>query len=408
MATLLESATSRMDAAIDADPDLHEMGRLLSRPFEVVEREIKLGLSSGEMRYLRSWRCRYNALKGPTKGGVRFAPDASADDVSRLAFLMTLKCALLDLPFGGAKGAVQIDPSDLAVRDRRQLAEAYGELFSDMLSPEKDVAAPDVATSPQDMEAMLEGVQHFANGQAPGAISGKPEALGGLALRHGATGRGAMFVLQRLAKEYGLSGKGQRVAVQGMGKAGLEFARQAADHGMTVIAISDSTGMIHDPDGLDVQAVSDAKRDGSLDYCDESDALLKLDADVLCLAAVSDAVTATNATDLGCRMVVEIANAAIDPGADAILQKREIAVGPDILFNAGGVAASYLEWLSFQKGGRSKLGDLDALWEDRLVTSADAVAATLQEAEGDWRLAATLYAMRDLDVIARAQGMFDT
>ncbi|WP_084399781.1 Glu/Leu/Phe/Val family dehydrogenase [Henriciella aquimarina] len=407
MTSLLDQSVSRLDLAVEADPDLKPIRRLLSLPHELVERELTLKRDSGKLQYARAWRCRYNALKGPTKGGVRFAPNTSSEEVKRLGFLMTLKCALLDLPFGGAKGAVKIEPGSLSTKERYQLAEAYGELFSDMLRPDQDVAAPDVATSSEDMEAMLAGLEHYANGDARGAITGKPEDMGGLALRKGATGRGAVVVLDRLADDYGIELDGCRIAVQGIGKAGLQFAESAAKAGACIVAMADSTGTIRDEDGLDIDEVGEAKADGTLDYTDESDAILSTDADILCLAAISDTVSAGNAPDLNCRIILEIANAAVNPDADDILRNRDIQVGPDILFNAGGVTASYLEWLSFRKGAKNPVNDIHALWRDRLVTTADAIAATVEECEQDWRLAALLYALRDLNAIAEAQGLFE-
>ena len=404
---LLEQAVSRLDLAVEADPDLKEIRRLLSLPHELVERELTLRRDDGSTQYARAWRCRYNTLKGPTKGGVRFDPNVSPSEVTRLGLLMTLKCAILDLPCGGAKGAVKIDPESLSAKERYQLAETYGELFSDLLRPDRDVAAPDAAHSPTDMEAMLSGIEHHANGDARGAVTGKPEDMGGIALSQGATGRGAMFILQRLADDYGIALKGCRIAVQGAGEAALRFADSAAQAGARIIAIADSTGTLRDENGLDVTTVSKGKRDGELDYDDEPAAVLASEADILCLAGPSDAVTAGNATDLKSRMVLEIANAAISPDADDILKHRDIRIGPDILFNSGGVTASYIEWLSFKKGGQNTINDPQSLWHDRLLTSADAIAATVEECEGDWRLAALLHALRDLNSIAVGQGLFE-
>ncbi|MEQ8556909.1 MAG: Glu/Leu/Phe/Val dehydrogenase [Henriciella sp.] len=407
MTDLLEEAVSRMDRAVDADPDLKNIRRLLSLPHEVIERELSLRRADGKTEYARAWRCRYNTLKGPTKGGIRFDSSATSEEVSRLGFLMTLKCALLDLPFGGAKGAVRINPGKLSTKERYQLAETYGELFSDLLRPDHDVAAPDVATSSDDMEAMLAGIEQVANGEARGALTGKPEDMGGISLRKGATGRGAVLILDRLAPEYGLTLEGATIAVQGIGKAGLEFARLAREAGARIVAMADSSGTISDPDGLDIQAVAEGKSDGTLDYTGPSEAIISQEADILCLAAISDTITDANAPDLNCRMILEIANAAISPNADAVLVREGIAVGPDILFNSGGVTASYLEWLSFCRGGRDHVPEMETKWRDRLITSADSLAATIDECEGDWRLAATLYAMRDLNVIAESQGVFE-
>lgn len=407
MSDLLEQAVTRLDRLVEADPDLGEIKRLLSLPGELIERELMLRTDAGKTRFARAWRCRYNALKGPTKGGVRFSPISTADEVNRLGLLMTLKCALLDLPFGGAKGAVRIDAGALSRKERRQLAIAYGELFSDIIRPDNDIAAPDVATTPEDMEYMVEGLEPAHNSGSHGAVTGKPLDSGGLKIRQGATGRGAVFILKQLQDDLGLDLTDCRVAVQGMGKAGLEFARQVCAEGATLVAISDSNGMVHSDSGLDVDKVARQKKDGELDYDDESDALFGVETDILCLAAISDVITEDNVDQLNCRMVLEIANAAITPSADARLAEKDILVGPDILFNSGGVAASYLEWLSFCKGGSDKLGDIESMWRDRLTSAAGSAAASVEECEGDWRKAALLYALRDLNVIALGQGLFE-
>jgi glutamate dehydrogenase (NADP+) len=386
---------------------LRGIQRLLSLPSELIERELTLRRDDGQTEFVRAWRCRYSALKGPTKGGVRFSAASSTDEVNRLALLMTLKCALLDLPFGGAKGAVQIDPDELSVNERHELARAYGELFSDVLRPENDIAAPDVATGPEDMEYMLDGLKQTQSGNARGAITGKLESSGGLSIRNGATGRGAVFLLEQLQTDLNINLSSCRVAVQGMGKAGLEFAQTMCEAGATVVAIADSSGTVENADGLNMSSVSQKKADGKLDYNGAPETILDADVDLLCLAAISDAITQDNAHRLRCRLVIEIANAAISPDADTILAERDITVGPDILFNAGGVTASYLEWLSFCKGDKEQLEDREAIWRDRLASAAGSTAATVNECKGDWRLAAHLYALRDLNAIAEAQGLFE-
>lgn len=407
MTDLLEQAVSRLDSVVAADPDLKDIRRLLSFPAELIERELCLRTAEGETRFARAWRCRYNTLKGPTKGGVRFSPSSTADEVSRLGLLMTLKCALLDLPFGGSKGAVCINAEELSQNERRQLAIAYGELFSDVLRADNDIAAPDIATTPEDMENLIEGLKPAHNSGSEGAVTGKPLDKGGLPIRKGAAGRGAVFILKQLQDDFGVDLANCRVAIQGIGKAGLEFARCAATEGATIVAMSDSSGMISSRAGLNPDKVAQQKADGELHYGDAPDALFKVSADILCLAATSDVLTEKNSTGLEYRMILEIANAAITPTADKILADKGILVGPDILFNSGGVAASYLEWLSFCKGGSDKLGDIEAMWQDRLTSAAGSVAATVDECDGDWRSAALIYALRDLNAIALGQGIFE-
>lgn len=408
MSGLLEQAVGRLDRIIAIDEELADVCRLLQLPAELIERELSITRDDGKTGFMRAWRCRYNTLKGPTKGGVRFSPSANPDEVNRLGFLMTLKCALLDLPFGGAKGAVRIDPDKLSDDERRQIAIAYGELFSDTLRADNDIAAPDVATTPDDMQNIIKGLEPAHNSGSHGAVTGKPVDSGGLSIREGATGRGAVFLLNTLGEELGIDLDQARIAVQGMGKAGLQFAQDAADNGAVIVAMSDSTGTVSNADGLDLERVSKQKAAGKLDYDDSPDAILKADADILCLAATSDVIDAKNVDELSCTMIVEIANAAISADADEALALKGVIVGPDILFNSGGVAASHLEWLAFRKGGEDQLGDIQSMWEDRLSAAAGAVLSTLHDCGGNWRDAALLYALRDLNAVAIGQGLFES
>lgn len=409
MSKLLEKCVGRFEKAVDADPELKEICRLLSLPHEVIERELTIQRDDGRKQYARSWRCRYNNLKGPTKGGVKFAPSATSDDVSRLALLMTLKYALLDLPFGGANGAVGIETSDLTAKERYQIAETYSEVFSDILKPDHDIAAADMATSSCEMEAVVGGLKGHrpAKEKANGHSNGKSEDSGGVAIRSGTAGHGAVLILNLLSEDIGISLDGARIAMQGIGEEGSEFARRAVKAGARIVSIADSAGTITDPDGLDVDTILKSKTDGVADYDASPDAVISAEADILCLAAGSDALTESNATQVKARFVLELANAAISPDADTILQGREIKVGPDILFNSGSAVASYVDWQSLRSSNRKSRRELADEWRDRLETSAYALAATAEECEGDFRLAALLYALRDLNSIAHSQGLFE-
>ena len=403
------AAVSRLDAVVSLDPDLENITDLLRRPAELIERELRIVRDDGSIEYVPAWRCRYSELKGPTKGGVRFSGVASPDEVKRLAFLMTLKCATVDLPFGGAKGAVKIDPDTLSAGERQQVGEMYGETFADLLRPDHDIAAPDVATGPQDMASMITGIHRVRNGDARGSVTGKPFGLGGIELRSGSTGEGAAMLVEHLAVPLGLRELAETtVAVQGMGKAGMSFAKAISERGATVIAMSDSAGTLYDSNGLNVGEIAEKKQNGKLEYNEDRDAILSIESDLLCLAALGDAVTEGNADDVSSRVVIEIANSAISPEADKILKQKQINIGPDILFNAGGVVASYLEWAAFRAGGAKLVGNLEELWADRLTIAGDGVENLLAETCGDWRLAAELCALRELNTVAKAQSYFQT
>lgn len=407
MTDLHGAAIARMNAAKSLDPDLIQIVELLQRPAELIERELRLVRDDGKIEYVPAWRCRYSDLKGPTKGGVRFSIGASPAEVKRLAFLMTLKCAAMDLPFGGAKGAVRINPACLSASERQQVGEMYGEVFADILRPDHDIAAPDVATGPSDMASMITGISRIRNGDARGSVTGKPVSLGGISLRNGSTGDGAAMLIEHLQQPLGFKNlEGLTVSVQGMGKAGLEFAKAMRSKGAKIVAMADSSGMIRNRDGLDLEAIRGAKSNGELDYDDSPDSILSVECDLLCLAALGDTVTSENVDKLSSGAIIEIANSAISPDADDALSRMEIRVGPDILFNAGGVVASHLEWAVFRAGGPKLVGNIDQIWKDRLTLSGDGIADLLDETEHDWRLAAELCALRELNAVAKAQSYF--
>ena len=409
MTDLHAAAVSRLDAVEAIDPDLKNVIDLLRRPAELIERELRIVRDSGDIEYVPAWRCRYSDLKGPTKGGVRFSGVASPAEVKRLAFLMTIKCAAMDLPFGGAKGAVKIDPSTLSASERKQVGEMYGEAFADLLRPNHDIAAPDVATGPDDMASMITGIHRVRNGDARGSVTGKPLGLGGIELRSGSTGQGAALLVEHLIKPLDLETiEGMTVSVQGMGKAGIAFAQAICERGAKLIAISDSSGVVIDRDGLDPAVIEKDKSNGSLDYSGDRDELFSEESDLLCLAALGDAVDDTNADKLSSKVVLEIANSAIAPDADKAIAAKGITVGPDVLFNAGGVVASYLEWAAFRAGGPKLVGNMEQLWKERLTLSGDGIADLLSETENDWRLAAQLCALRELNAVAKAQSYFQS
>jgi glutamate dehydrogenase (NADP+) len=405
MIDIHEAAISRLNRLVEIQPELSAITDLMKRPAELIEREVTITRDDGSLQHMLAWRCRYNDMRGPTKGGVRFSKNASQAEVKRLAFLMTLKCAVVDLPFGGAKGAVRVDPSDLSVNERRQVGEMYGALFADTLKPDHDIAAPDVATGPSDMAAMITGIKRVRDGDARGSVTGKPEALGGISLRSGSTGAGAALLLEHLRAYLNIELDGLNVAIQGMGKAGLQFAESMQKLGANIVAMSDSSGMVSDQDGLNIAEVSELKKAGTLDYNGNSDEIISVEADILCLAAMGDAIRADNAKQLSAKIVVEIANAAIEPDADAILSDKGVVICPDILFNAGGVIASHLEWAAFRAGGNNLIGNLDELWTDRLKTAGDAITSLADERDYDLRTAALMFAMQELNSVAKAQGI---
>ncbi|ADM10069.1 glutamate dehydrogenase, putative [Parvularcula bermudensis HTCC2503] len=401
----IQGALSRLSPLLDYEQHLQSIVGLLQSPTELIQRQLIIEREDGRSDALDAWRCRYNDFLGPTKGGLRFSPGVNADEVQRLAFLMTLKCALVGLPFGGAKGGVKVDISQCNDRERARIAHEFGRRFSDILGPERDIAAPDVGTGAPEMAAIARGYDRMGAGR--GVVTGKPLDLGGIDLRFGATGKGAAIVVQSMRETLGLAeGKSARIAIQGFGGAGQAFARAMAENGDDLVAFADSTGTVSDPDGLNVEDMIEAKGQGNLSYTEESEAIFDKECDILCLAALGDAINRDRADRVGAKAVIEISNAGVAPEADASLRAKGVKICPDILVNAGGVIASYHEWVAYRTGNAQAIGDAEAQWRKSLISAASAVTEKCSVTDGDLRQAALLCALSRLDGAARHQGVY--
>lgn len=380
-------------------PVMAKAARRLANPSDRLERTVKVDGLDGP---LEVFRVRFEQAGRPTKGGVRFHPDADLNDSERLALLMSLKCALTGLPFGGAKGAVRVDASRLDGEQRRAAAAAYASAFDDLFGPDADVPAPDIATGSEDMAAMAEAL-NAAPGEARAPVTGLPEGQGGLPLRTGATGRGAWRVFRRLCKA-GVCEHGPRIALQGFGKAGRAFADAAVADGARVVAIADSRSVIFDPDGLDLDAVRQRKADtGQVGEGGDPDSVLGVDADILALAALSDAVTARKALSVKAAVLIELANAPITGRGYQVLEARGRWSAPDLLANAGGVIASYLEWREHADGGSPDESALEAEWAGIIDRAADAVISRAHDAQAPIHTAALHLALEQIDPDTRPQ-----
>lgn len=325
-----------------------ELVRVLSRHERVHRRTLRVRTSTG-LAVVPAIRVQHSTLMGVSKGGIRITPDLDWEDVGQLAVEMTAKCALVELPFGGAKGGVRL-PQGLGPRDRRRVMEELGAVFADVFGPERDVPAPDVGSGPTDMAAIHDGWVRRTGRIAPAVITGKPVGVGGIAARVGATGRGAFIVMDEVLRANGGEWEGLRVVVQGFGGAGAAFAQHAHDAGAVVVGISDSSGSRVDHDGVDVAAARRHKREGGQLEEGERDAVFDVPCDVFVPAAIGGALHAETASRLDARYVLEIANGATTVEGDEILQKRGVVAIPDILANAGGVVLSHAEWVDGRTG----------------------------------------------------------
>ena len=361
-------------------------------PDRVLRAELRVALDSGGTATFPAYRVQFNNARGPYKGGIRFHPDADEDEVSALAAMMAIKCAVVGIPFGGAKGGVAVDPKKLSQKERHALSRAYVRAFADHLGPDQDVPAPDVYTSAEIMGVMLDEYERLVGKSQPAMITGKPLSLGGSLGRDTATADGAVAVLNALLEEKKLAPEILRAAVQGAGNAGAHAARLVTNLGMLVTAFADSHGTLLAPHGLAVERVLAAKETGgslrSL-YGDgptgdtralsndgveigEAEAVITADADVFIPAALEEQVRADNVANVKAGIVLEIANGPITPEADAALALRGVTVIPDVLANAGGVTVSYFEWVQNRSGDR---------WSSTVVR--DRLLATMRSAYSD-------------------------
>ncbi|MCW6160187.1 MAG: Glu/Leu/Phe/Val dehydrogenase [Candidatus Micrarchaeales archaeon] len=326
---------------------------ILREPRRTVTINMPVRMSSGEVKTFQGFRVQYNNARGPCKGGIRFHPLETIDTVKALAAWMTWKCALADIPFGGGKGGIIVDPKKLDERELEALSRAYIRALGNIIGPETDVPAPDVYTTPQIMAWMMDEYTNIVRHNEFGVITGKPTEIWGSEGRKDSTAMGGMFVMREAAKLLKIDLKKAKIAVQGFGNAGMyAYTLSKKMFGSNVVAISDSQGGIYDPDGLDLKKLEDAKKKtGSVDgYKSKNaqkvtnDELLELDVDILIPAAIENQVKKDNADKVKAKLLLELANGPVTPEADEILHEKGVFDLPDFLVNSGGVIGSYFEW----------------------------------------------------------------
>ncbi|MCU1613302.1 MAG: glutamate dehydrogenase [Frankiales bacterium] len=335
-------------AHLGLDDGIHEM---LATPRRSLTVAVPLRREDGSQTVLTGYRVQHNLSRGPAKGGIRFHPATDLDEVTALAMWMTWKCALVGIPYGGAKGGVAVDPGSLTRLELERVTRRYASEILPLIGPDKDIPAPDVGTDEQTMAWIMDTFSVTAGYSVPGVVTGKPVSIGGSQGRAGATSRGVTLTVLAALTRHGVPVEGRRVAVQGFGKVGALAAQYLAEAGCRVVAVCDVTGGRHRESGLNVAPMVAAAAQG-VPVAEMTDGdpltaeeLLEVDVDVLVPAALEGVVTAANADRIRARLVVEGANGPTTPEADAILAARGCVVVPDILANAGGVVVSYLEWV---------------------------------------------------------------
>jgi glutamate dehydrogenase (NAD(P)+) len=367
----------------------------------------------GTLEVFEGYRCQFGGARGPYKGGVRYHPSASMEEVIALAGLTASKTALVSLPYDGSKGGVQCNPKELSRDERKRVTRRYTEGIRRMIGPKMDIPAPDMNTGPQEMAWMMDTYSVYEGYTVPEVVTGKPTEIGGTPGRVEATGRGVAIITDRILTHLDRSVENATVAIQGFGNVGSWTARLLAERGAHVVAVSDVSGGVYDPDGLDVVGLAEhVERGETVTSADEgdqisNDELLRLDVDVLVPAAVSHAITADVAADLRADIVVEAANGPTTPAADDVLVERDVPAVPDVLANAGGVIVSYLEWVQNTQEYTWTLAEVNADLERRITDAFDEMLAVYaEEGTPDLRTAAYTIAIERNATAHSYRGLF--
>lgn len=381
--------------------DVYEYLRV---PTRFVEAAVPVEMDDGKIKVFTGYRSQHNNVLGPYKGGIRFHPDSTADEVKALSMWMTLKCALVGTPFGGGKGAVVCDPRKMSMREKERVARSYVRAMGTVLGPETDIPAPDVYTDAQVMAWMADEYSVIMREPSFGVVTGKPIAVGGCVGREEATSRGCVYIAKEAARTLGISFKGARVAIQGAGNVGGFAALLLDEEGCKIIGISDSRVGVHDPTGLNVKEVlAHKKNTGSLEGIPgvkeiTNQELLALDCDILIPAAMENQITAKNAADVKAKIVVEGANGPTTPEGDQILKDNNILMVPDVMANSGGVTVSYFEWVQNNYGFSWDFATVDRYLQEKMIEAFNNVYGFYCEQciGSDMRTGAYMYAIKKL------------
>lgn len=385
------------------------MYELLKEPLRMLQVRIPVKMDDGTTKVFTGYRAQHNDAVGPTKGGVRFHPAVSEEEVKALSMWMTLKCGIVDLPYGGGKGGVICDPRQMSMDEIEKLSRGYVRAVSQIVGPTKDIPAPDVFTNAQIMAWMMDEYSRMDEFNSPGFITGKPLVLGGSQGRDRATAQGVTIVIQEAAKKRGIDIKGARVVIQGFGNAGSFLAKFMHDLGAKVIGISDAYGALHDPEGLDIDYLLD-RRDsfGTVTTLFENTIsnkeLLELDCDILVPAAIENQITADNANNIKANIVVEAANGPTTAEATRILTERGILLVPDVLASAGGVTVSYFEWVQNNQGYYWTEEEVEERLYKKMVDAFENVYTTATTRNINMRLAAYMVGVRRTAEASRFRG----
>jgi glutamate dehydrogenase (NADP+) len=394
----------------------------LEFPKSSLKVSIPVRMDNGDLKIFQGFRVIYDNTRGPAKGGIRYHPSVSIEEVELLAFLMTFKCAVLNLPFGGGKGGITVDPKGLSKFELERLSRGYINAVADFIGPDIDIPAPDVYTNEMIMGWMMDQYSMIHRKIIPAVITGKPLSMGGSHGRETATATGAFYVLEQIMSTLKRSRNSTTVAIQGFGNAGSILADLLFRADYKVVAVSDSRGAIYTENGLNIPSVKqykDMTRDLEAVYCEGSvcntvehqkitnEELLTLDVDILIPSALEDQITEENAHDIKSKLIFEVANAPVSPGADEILEEKGITVIPDILANAGGVTVSYFEWVQNRTGLYWTLDEVNSRLKQKMVEETKRVWSIAQEKSISIRTAAYVHALNRIEDAVNVRGTKD-
>ncbi|WP_114579178.1 glutamate dehydrogenase GdhB [Saliphagus sp. LR7] len=393
---------------LEIDPNIVER---LKHPTKVHEVRVPIERDNGTVEMFTGYRAHHDSVRGPYKGGLRYHPDVSRDECVGLGMWMTWKCAVMDLPFGGAKGGIAVDPKQLSSDEKERLTRRFAEELRNVIGPTIDIPAPDMGTDPQTMAWLMDAYSMQEGETIAGVVTGKPPVIGGSEGREEAPGRSVAIITQLVCEHYDRPLEETSVAIQGYGSVGSNAARLLEEWGATIVAISDVNGAMYDPDGIDTQSVPshDEEPEAVTDHADDvitNEELLTLDVDVLIPAALGNVITEDNADAVAADIVVEGANGPTTSTGDAILAERGVQVIPDILANAGGVTVSYFEWLQDINRRAWSLERVNDELEAEMRSAWQAVRTEFENREVTWRDAAYIVALSRVGEAHEVRGLW--
>ena len=405
-------AVQQFEAAAEKLNLSEDMREILRQPKRELAVNFPVRLDNGRIRTFTGYRVQHNVNRGPAKGGIRYSPDVTLDEVKALAMWMTWKCAVVGIPYGGAKGGVICDPKQMSASELERMTRRFATEISIIIGPHSDIPAPDVNTNPQVMAWIMDTYSMHGGYSIPAVVTGKPLSIGGSEGRNEATATGVLFVTRRAAQRIGLSLKEARVSIQGYGNAGAIAARLFHNEGCKVVAVSDTRGGIYNSAGLDPALVLRHKQErGSVTGYTRAEQIsvqetLEVPCDILIPAATEGMITAANAERVQARIVSEAANGPTTPGADAQLYARGVEVVPDILANAGGVTVSYFEWVQDLQSFFWGVDEITRRLEVIMNRAFDAVAEIAERYSCDLRLAANMLAIARVAEATQMRGIY--